>query len=36
VPDSATGELTGLSGTLNIDIRDGQHFYQFTYQLPAR
>lgn len=36
VPDSATGELVGLAGTLAIDIRDGQHFYTFSYQLPAR
>ncbi len=36
VPDSATGELTGLAGTLAIDIRDGQHFYTFDYRLPAR
>ena len=34
VPDSGTGELTGISGVLAIDIRDGQHFYTFDYQLP--
>lgn len=33
VPDSGTGELQGLSGTMEIDIRDGQHYYQFDYQL---
>ena len=33
VPDSGTGELTGLSGTMSIDIRDGQHFYAFDYSL---
>lgn len=33
-PDSGTGELTGLSGQMQIDIRDGQHFYRFEYQLP--
>lgn len=27
VPDSGTGGLTGLSGQLSIDIRDGRHFY---------
>ncbi|WP_287880082.1 DUF3224 domain-containing protein [Aquitalea sp.] len=32
VPDSGTGELQGLSGTMEIDIRDGQHYYQFEYQ----
>lgn len=36
VPDSGTGELTGLSGTLAIDIRDGKHFYTFDYRIPPR
>ena len=27
VPDSGTGELQGISGTMAIDIRDGQHYY---------
>ena len=31
VPDSGTGELTGLSGTLSINIIDGKHFYDFIY-----
>ncbi|WP_431046450.1 DUF3224 domain-containing protein [Roseateles sp. L2-2] len=35
VPDSGTGELVGLSGTLGIDIRDGKHFYEFNYRLPT-
>lgn len=35
VPDSGTGELTGLAGRLTIDIRDGKHFYEFDYSLPA-
>ena len=35
VPDSGTGELTGLSGTLAIDIVDGKHFYTLNYSLPA-
>lgn len=34
VPDSGTDELTGLTGTLAIDIRDGAHFYTFEYSLP--
>ncbi len=34
VPDSGTGELTGLTGTLSIDIRDGQHCYALDYALP--
>jgi hypothetical protein len=35
VPDSATGELTGLTGRMDI-IRDGkQHSYVFEYDLPT-
>lgn len=34
VPDSATGELTGLRGEMRIDIVDGQHVYGFDYRLP--
>lgn len=34
VPDSATGELTGLSGSMKIDIIEGKHFYDFEYRLP--
>ncbi|SCK12587.1 DUF3224 domain-containing protein [Vogesella sp. LIG4] len=33
VPDSASGELAGLSGTMAIDIVDGLHHYRFDYQL---
>ena len=33
LPDSGTDELEGLSGTFTIDIRDGQHFYEFEYAL---
>lgn len=33
VPDTGTGELTGLAGRMAIDIRDGQHFYDFEYTL---
>lgn len=33
VPDSGTGELEGLSGTMNIVIEEGQHFYEFEYSL---
>jgi hypothetical protein len=35
VPDSATGELTGLTGTLNINIVEGKHFYDFLYSIPS-
>ncbi|MEO7145181.1 MAG: DUF3224 domain-containing protein, partial [Bryobacteraceae bacterium] len=33
VPDSGTGELTGLSGTMTIVIADGKHSYDFEYTL---
>lgn len=33
VPDSATGELKGLSGRMAIDIVDGKHYYTFDYTL---
>ena len=33
VPDSGTGELTGLSGTLGIEIAGGKHAYVFEYTL---
>lgn len=36
VPDSASGELTGLSGTMQIKIEAGKHFYDLAYTLPAR
>ena len=35
VPDSATGELEGLSGRMAIDIVDGKHFYTLDYTLDA-
>ncbi len=35
VPDSATGELSGLAGKMNIIIADGKHSYQFDYTLPV-
>lgn len=33
VPDSGTDELTGLSGTLQINIDAGKHSYHFDYTL---
>ncbi len=33
VPNSGSGELEGLSGTMKIRIEDGQHYYDFDYQL---
>lgn len=35
VPDSGTDELTGLAGTMTIDITAGKHSYTLEYTLPA-
>jgi len=34
VPDSGTGELEGLTGSMTIDNSGGEHAYGFTYSLP--
>lgn len=34
VPDSGTGDLTGISGTLAIEMAGKEHFYRFEYTLP--
>jgi hypothetical protein len=34
VPDSGSGELSGLTGTMAINVENGQHFYEFDYELP--
>ncbi len=34
VPDSGTGELEGLSGSMTIVIESGKHSYGFDYTLP--
>ena len=36
VPDSATGELVGLTGSMTIQIKDGKHSYEFQYTLPNK
>ena len=36
VPDSGTGQLVGLSGKMEIIIKDGKHSYDFAYSLPAQ
>lgn len=36
IPDSGTDELTGLEGTMMIDISNGQHSYQFSYTLNEK
>jgi hypothetical protein len=33
VPDTATGELKGLRGSVNIEITGGEHKYAFDYTL---
>lgn len=35
VPDSGTGDLAGLSGTMSIEIVSGKHSYLFDYSLPG-
>ena len=34
VPDSGTGQLAGIAGTMTIDIVDSRHLYAFDYTLP--
>ena len=34
VPDSGTEGLAGIKGTLQIEIKEGKHFYDFEYSLP--
>lgn len=34
VPDSATEELAGLTGTMDIKVSPGRHDYVFRYGLP--
>ena len=34
VPDSGTGDLAGLSGTMVINVLEKKHFYEFDYELP--
>jgi hypothetical protein len=34
VPDSGTGQLEGITGTLAIKIDEGKHSYEFDYTLP--
>ncbi len=35
VPDSGTGQLTGLAGRLTINVAGSDHSYEFDYTLPA-
>ena len=36
VPDSGTGQLVGLAGTMAITIADGKHSYDFEYTIAER
>jgi len=33
IPDSGTGEFEGITGELTISITDGQHLYDFDYEI---
>ena len=35
VPDSGTDALTGLTGSMKIQIEQGKHSYTFDYDLPG-
>lgn len=35
VPDSGTDELAGIRGSMLIDVVDGAHSYEFSYELPG-
>lgn len=34
VPDSGSGQLTGIAGKMAIKIAGGKHFYEVEYTLP--
>ncbi|MEO6525427.1 MAG: DUF3224 domain-containing protein [Gemmatimonadaceae bacterium] len=36
VAGTGTGQLTGITGTLGIEIREKQHFYSIDYELEAQ
>jgi hypothetical protein len=36
VPDSGSGELSGLSGKMLIKIENGKHLYEFEYELSEQ
>jgi hypothetical protein len=35
VPDSGTAELTGIAGTMTIEIANGKHSYRLEYTLAG-
>ena len=36
IPDSGSGELSGISGKMTIKIENGKHLYEFEYELGAK
>jgi hypothetical protein len=36
VPDSGTGQLLGIAGTLSILIENGEHSYVFEYTIDGK
>lgn len=36
VPDSGTGELVGLEGEMQIEVREGRHLYSFEYNFTEQ
>ena len=34
VPDSGTGQLTGITGKFLVIIAEGKHSYEFDYAIP--
>ena len=34
VPDSGTGQLSGITGEMRIRVADGKHYYELDYSLP--
>jgi hypothetical protein len=36
IPDSGTGDLAGIEGTMNIKIADGKHFYRFEFRIGQK
>ena len=34
IPDTGTGDLSGIAGSMTIDLAAGAHAYAFTYTLP--
>ena len=33
VPNTGAGELSSINGKMQIDVKDGKHYYDFSYEL---